>query len=127
MPAPASSSRLVRGLWFALGLFFAGLGLVGTVVPLLPTVVFLIVAAGCFARSAPRLEAWILNHPLFGHHVRAWRERGAIPPRGKAMAIGGLAGGYAVFAFSADPEIALALTVAAVMAAIGLWIVSRPD
>lgn len=127
MPAPPPSSRLVRGFWFSLGLFFTGLGLVGTVVPLLPTVVFLIVAAGCFARCSPRLEAWILMHPMFGHHVRAWRERGAIPPRGKAMAIGGLAGGFSVFALSARPDIASGLMVAAIMAAIGLWIVSRPS
>lgn len=123
---PGSKSPLARGIWFGLGLLCVALGGIGVVLPLMPTVVFLILAAGCFARSSPRLEAWILDHPVFGPPVRAWRARGAIPPRGKAMAVGGLAGGYTVFALAAQPAAPLALLVAAIMAAIGLWIVSRP-
>ena len=108
------------------GLFLTGLGLVGAVVPLLPTTIFLILAAACFARSSPRLEAKILNHPKFGPFVRDWRDRGAIPLRGKLFAMGGMAGGYAVFAYAARPELALALGVAAAMALIAAWIWTRP-
>lgn len=116
-----------RGLWFAIGLFFTGLGLIGVVVPLLATVLFLILAAGAFARSSPRLEAWILDHPRFGHHVRDWRERGAIAPRGKLFAMGGMAGGYTVFWLSARPEPWLAAAVALTLCLIAAWILSRPS
>lgn len=94
--------------------------------PLLPTTIFLILAAACFARSSPKLEARILNHPQFGPFVKDWRARGAIPLRGKLFAIGGIAGGYAVFWFAARPEFPLALGVAAVLALIALWIGTRP-
>lgn len=93
----------------------------------MPTTIFLIMAAACFARSSPKLEAKILNHPQFGPFVRDWRERGAIPLRGKLFAVGGMAGGYGVFHLMARPEWPLALGVAATMALIALWIWTRPS
>ena len=92
----------------------------------MPTTIFLILAAACFARSSPALEARILNHPQFGPFVRNWRERGAIPLRGKLFAIGGITGGYAAFWFAARPEAPLATGVAGVMALIAGWIATRP-
>ena len=69
---------MIRLGWLALGCLFVGLGMIGAVLPLMPTTIFLILATGCFARSSPRLEAWLLNHPRFGPTLRDWRERGAI-------------------------------------------------
>jgi uncharacterized membrane protein YbaN (DUF454 family) len=43
----------------------------------------MILAAFCFARSSPALEARLLNHPKFGSHLIAWRDKGAISRRGK--------------------------------------------
>ena len=71
-------NRLSRPAWLGLGLFFVLLGFIGALLPLMPTTIFLILAAGCFARSSPRLENWLLTHPHFGHHIVAWREKGAI-------------------------------------------------
>lgn len=121
------AGRLGRGLWFTAGLLLTALGLIGAVLPLLPTTIFLILAAGCFARSSPRMEAWILEHPQVGPYVRDWRERGAIPLRGKLFASGGMAGSFAVFFLVAKPEWPLALGVAAVMALIAAWILTRPS
>src|SRR3546814_3751574 len=63
-----------------------GLGALGAFLPLLPTVPFVILAAFCFARSSPRLEAWLVTHPQFGHHIVAWREKRAISRKGKMAA-----------------------------------------
>jgi uncharacterized membrane protein YbaN (DUF454 family) len=43
----------------------------------------MILAAFCFARSSPALEARLLKHPKFGVHLVAWRDKGAISRRGK--------------------------------------------
>jgi uncharacterized membrane protein YbaN (DUF454 family) len=124
---PPESRPFMRGLWLVLGFIFTAAGLIGAVLPLLPTTPFLILAAACFARSSPRLEARILNDPRFGPLVREWRARGAIPPKAKLFAVGGMAGGFAVFVLTAKPDAPLALLVAAMMGLVAVWLLSRPS
>ena len=76
----------MRYLWVALGIACVGLGALGAVLPLLPTVPFMLLAAFFFARSSDRLHAWLLSHRVFGPAIVEWRERGAINPRGKRYA-----------------------------------------
>nr|WP_238473924.1 DUF454 family protein [Altericroceibacterium spongiae] len=38
------------------------MGFAGIFVPLLPATGFMLLVLPCFARSSPRLEAWLLNH-----------------------------------------------------------------
>lgn len=73
-------------LWLAAGLISLGLGIIGAVLPLLPTVPFLLLAAFCFARSSERLHNWLLNHPRFGPSIANWNERGAISRTAKQLA-----------------------------------------
>jgi uncharacterized membrane protein YbaN (DUF454 family) len=124
---PPESRPLMRGIWLALGLVATAAGLIGAVLPLLPTTPFLILAAACFARSSPRLEARILNDPRFGPLVREWRARGAIPPKAKLLAVGGMAGGYTVFLLASGPETPLALLVAGLMGLVAVWLLSQPS
>lgn len=72
-----------RQLYLAAGLISVALGAIGVLLPLLPTVPFMILAAFCFANSSPRLEAWLIEHHIFGSHIRNWRDRRAITRRGK--------------------------------------------
>lgn len=122
----STAGGIVRTGWLLLGFLCVGLGFVGAFVPLLPTTIFMILAVGCFARSSPRLEAWLLDHPRFGPTVRAWRAEGAIAPRAKAMACTGIALGYCLFLVGAHPSASIALVVAILMAGCALYILSRP-
>jgi uncharacterized membrane protein YbaN (DUF454 family) len=129
LDAPAavlSTSRSVRVGYLIAGFAFTALGIIGAFLPLMPTTIFLILAAGCFGRSSPRLEAWLLNHPRFGPSVRAWRANGAIPRKAKVFACLGMAGGMAVFLLAARPKPWLGLLVGAIMAACAAFVVSRP-
>ncbi len=121
-----SPMSVPRVFFFCLGCVMLALGLIGAVTPLLPTTIFLIAAAGCFARSSPRLEAWLLDHPRFGPTLRDWRAHGAISRPAKAMACTGMTVGYGLFWLGAQPGALLASGVGALMGACALYVVSRP-
>lgn len=125
-PKPAGH-RLARGVWLILGLACVALGFIGAFVPLMPTTVFLILAAACFARSSPRLEAWLLDHPRFGPTLRAWRRDRAIPRAAKIMACTGMAVGLSLFWWGAHPHWPLLLLVAAILGLCAAYVVSRPS
>ncbi|AHE54576.1 hypothetical protein NX02_14455 [Sphingomonas sanxanigenens DSM 19645 = NX02] len=113
-------------LWAALGLAFVVVGIVGIILPVMPGTVFLIIAAACFTRSSPRLEAWLLDHPRYGPPVRSWREEGAIPRRGKIAAVAGMIVGYASFLWGTQPSWPLGIGVLAVFVGCMAYVVSRP-
>ncbi|WP_225029522.1 YbaN family protein [Xinfangfangia pollutisoli] len=116
----------MRTFWMALGLTFLAVGLLGAVLPVLPTTPFLLVAAACFARSSPRLHRWLLDHPLFGPPIRDWEESGAIRPRAKALAVTMMA---AVFLISLWAGLGTRILIAqGVLMAIGAaFVLSRPS
>ena len=62
-----------------------GIGVLGIFLPLLPTTVFLLFSAACFARSSDRLYNWLLSHKWFGPYIRNWREHKAITRRNKIV------------------------------------------
>ena len=84
---PAPSTGLARWAWFGAGWLCVGLGGVGIVVPGLPTTVFFIGAAACFARSSPRFERWVLNLPRIGPMVRDHRAGLGMPLGAKVAAV----------------------------------------
>ena len=116
----------MRIIYFSLGWVMVALGVIGLIMPLMPGVVFLIIATWCFARSSPRFEAWLLDHPTLGKPLRDWRASGAIPRSGKAMACVGMTIGFAVFWYSVDPSLPLAAAVAVMFLACAAYVVSRP-
>lgn len=64
-----------------------GLGAAGTIVPLLPTTPFLLVAAWAAPKGSPRLGRWLHQHPRFGPTLHAWQTQRAVPTRAKAIAL----------------------------------------
>ncbi len=76
----------MRILWAGLGLLSLGIALIGIILPLVPTVPLLLLAAFFFARSSERLHHWLLSHPTFGPPIVDWQSQGAIRPNGKRWA-----------------------------------------
>ena len=116
----------MRIIYFCFGWVMVALGVIGAVTPLLPTTIFLIIAAACFARSSPRFEAWLLDHPTLGKPLRDWRAAGAIPRSAKILACAGMAMGFSVFWYSVDPSLPLAAAVAVFFLVCAAYVVSRP-
>lgn len=117
---------MMRILYFCLGWLMVMLGVIGAFLPLMPTTVFLILAAWLFARSSPRLEAWLLGHPRLGATLRVWNETGAIPRAAKVMACIGMTTGFALFWIGVHPSLWSALAVAAALLASALYVLTRP-
>ena len=118
-------SPLARRLYLWAGWTNVGLAAIGAVLPVMPTVIFLIIAAACFANSNPKLEAKLLNHPVFGEHIVAWRRRRAITRKGKWASTLGMLGGAAFGLIFLPPPISF---IGSAVAAIFIpWVWTRPD
>ena len=78
-------SLLSRIFWFSCGFLSMVIGLIGIVVPGLPTTPLMILAAACFAKSSQKFYDWIINNRLFGKHVKNYREGKGIPKKSKPV------------------------------------------
>ncbi|AKO97839.1 YbaN family protein [Marinovum sp. SP66] len=116
---------LLRLFWIALGCLAIALGVLGIFLPLLPTTVFLLLAAFCFARSSPRLHAWLVEHPTLGPPILNWRDYRAISQRAKVLAVSTM--GVVLLAGLVLGLSAWLVTLqAVVLAGAALFIVTRP-
>lgn len=81
------ANPLLRSVLFALGWLSVALGILGVFLPLLPTTPFMLLAAGCFARSSERFYRWITSHPRFGPMIADYLAGKGLPLRVKLLAI----------------------------------------
>ena len=61
-----------KGIFVVVGSISLGLGALGAVLPLLPTVPFLLLAAWCFARSSQRLHDWFVGTRLYKENLESY-------------------------------------------------------
>ena len=113
-------------VWASLGLICIALAMVGVVLPLLPTVPFLLLAAFFFARSSSRLHTWLLTHRQFGPMIDDWNRSRSIRPRAKKAATVSIA---AVFGLSLllGFSMRVLLIQAAALSAVLAFIWTRPS
>ena len=71
----------------AIGTISLTLGVIGIVVPGLPTTVFLLFTAACYARSSDKLYNWLLDHKLFGKLIKDYNVHKAMPLKSKIVAL----------------------------------------
>jgi uncharacterized protein len=117
----------IRVFYLGLGWLSVGLGIIGIILPILPTTPFLLVAVWAFSRSSPELAEKLRNHPKAGPYIRAWQDHGAIPVVGKILAVTMMTVmGIYLAGFSVLPGWA-ALVACLVMIAVGIYIVTRPS
>jgi uncharacterized protein len=117
----------LRLFYLAFGWLCVGLGVIGIILPILPTTPFLLVALWAFSKSSPALAERLRNDPRFGSTLRAWQDHGSIPPLGKAMAVVMMAAsGTYIAGFSAAP-LWVAAPFVVILLAVGAYVVTRPS
>jgi uncharacterized membrane protein YbaN (DUF454 family) len=112
--------------WRALALACVALGAVGALLPVLPTVPFLLVAAWAGNRGWPGLEARLLAHPTYGPSIRAWRERGQVSRRAKLAASTMMAASTALLWASGAPGW-VKVAVPVFLLGVATWLWRRPE
>ncbi len=91
-----ATSRGARWAYLAAGHTFVALGVIGAFLPVMPTTIFLILAASCYARASTRFYNKLLNHPTVGPVILDWREHRAMKARTKGIAIATIAVTFAI-------------------------------
>ena len=123
MQLAAPNKRLTLQL---AGYLFFATGFAGMLLPLLPTTAFWIIAAACFAKSAPdtywRILAWPGVGPAIGHYLGSR----VIGRRGKATALAGMAVGAVLIVVSPLPASVIALSLLGIAVA-AAYVATRPS
>lgn len=106
--APSRATPALLRLCFGLaGTVALVVGVIGIVVPLLPTTPFVLLAAYCYARASTTAYRLLIHNRLFGPMIHNWQHRRCIAPRSKATAIA---------------LVALSFTLTVTFAVTGLWL-----
>ena len=108
-----------------LGITSFVLGVVGILLPLLPTTPFVLLSAFCFAQSSDRLHNWLIQHPYFGATIHDWRQNGNISKKNKFYAIVMI---ILTILFSVFIQLSYAILVIqiGVLSLVSLFILTRP-
>ena len=77
-----------RAVFLVLGHLCVALGVIGVFLPVMPTTVFLLGAAACYARASAGFYNRLLNNRVFGPIIADWRHYRAMTLRAKTLAIG---------------------------------------
>ena len=122
--APSTSPHLVA--WRILGLTFVALGILGAILPLLPSVVFFLLAAWAFGKGAPAWRQRLHDHPRYGPPLRQWADGGRVSRRGKRLAVSTMAASFLLSLAMLGPRASVAV-VGVVLTVVGTWLWRRPE
>lgn len=116
----------MRWFWWLLAYTSLALGLIGIVVPGLPTVPFVLLSAFAATRGSQRLHVWLLAHRRFGPVIVDWQSQGAVSRRAKWLAtiMMTLCAGIM---FLTAPQVWMAATGTAAMLIVATWLWRRPE
>jgi uncharacterized membrane protein YbaN (DUF454 family) len=119
----------MRLVYLALGTACLGLGILGAILPLLPTTPFILLSAACYARASDRFYNWLLNNRQFGPMIREWRRHRSIPFRVKVVSIAlmALTLGVSIVLFVPNPYLQSLLAALGVGLAVYLYRIPSRD
>ena len=138
-PPPSPSSTVsgtkrrsrFRWAWWLLAYVSLGIGIVGIFIPLVPTTVFILVAAYAASRGSDRLHHYLQQHSRFGPMIRDWQAHGAVSRRAKwAATLTMLACAGVLLAITvrvASYSWWMAALSIACMAVVSVWLWMRPE
>jgi len=124
-PNLISQNIAVRWLLLLLGWFMIVLGVIGILVPGMPTTVFLIAAVWAFSRSSMRFQRWLWLHPKLGPPVRNWYSYRVIPIKAKILALVMMSMSFGLMVYVSRDDIMMPLLLGCVLVPVGFYICTR--
>lgn len=118
--------RFKSFIFGVLGTIFLALGILGMVLPLLPTTPFLLLAAYCYAKSSERLYGLLTENRYLGRYIKDWRDGKGIPLKSKITAIVMLAAAAAYSLIAVEMHLALKILFFLVASGVTVYIMTRP-
>jgi len=113
-------NKIKKYMYQAIGFLCVGLAYVGVVTPGIPFSIFLVIAAWAFAKSSPKMEKWLYNHPWFGKFLTNWNKKRVFPTKGKYLMAAMMASTLAI-TFFATGNIKAVLWIGGFMVLVGIW------
>lgn len=66
--------KIKKILLVTVGLISVGLGIIGVILPIIPTTPFLLLASGCFVKGSDRFDQWFKGTKLYKKHLETFVE-----------------------------------------------------
>ncbi len=107
-------------LWKILGFLSLGMAYIGVITPGIPYSPFVVFSAYCFAKSSPKMHAWLYNHKLFGPFLTNWTEKRVFPLKLKFFMIAMMSSSLIIMYLTHVPERGILYT-AIFMALVAFW------
>lgn len=98
-------SRIGRAFYVAAGSLLVVIGVLGIFLPLLPSTIFFLLAAGCYGKSSPSAYRWLTTNRYFGGYIRNYKEERGLTLRNKALSVGSLSLGIGAAILFFSPSI----------------------
>ncbi len=123
MPNNQETHRWLRPVLWVAGTLALLLGIIGIVVPGLPTTPFVLLAGACYMRASPRAHAWLLRNRTFGPILREWEQHHSVAPRIKRIALVTMAltASFSIWFFAGMPWLQGLVLGAMLVGALVVW------
>jgi len=106
--------------WNVLGFLSLGMAYIGVVTPGIPYSPFVVFAAYCFAKSSPRMHAWIMNHKTFGPFITNWNQKRVFPLKLKFFMLASMSVSLLIMFFTGVKPIGI-ISTAIFMGLVACW------
>ena len=117
----------MRIIYFILGWLFFALGVIGVLLPVIPTTPFMLLALWAFSRSSERFHNWLYNHRFFGPPLQMWNKHRVIPLAAKIMSVSFMSISF-VYMMIFSPVGIVLKSIIAVLMIYGAWfILTKPS
>ncbi|MFW2338532.1 MAG: YbaN family protein [Acidimicrobiia bacterium] len=117
---------ILRWAYTAAGLASIGLAIIGTVLPVVPTVPLVLLAGFFFSRSSERFDRWLVEHSVFGPIITDWRAGLGFTVRAKLVAVVAIVASFGFTLLIAVGSTAGRIGMILLAVSVIVYIVSRP-